>query len=378
MQAVRALPNSKRGRRGLVDAAADPSLQVAREALARLARIGTREEAAVLHERLLTAGLALVRPIAVTVRELGDERGAAEAAIEGLRDASPSVRMRAALSLGELAHRDRAAALRVALDDGMAGVRRSAIEALGRGTIAREDAVAIAGRLHDVDAVVRSAAVRALATPGRDLSPLRGVLHDPSPAVRVELARHTRLFDDDLVRALLRDSDSDVRAQTVWALVDEPRPQLEPLLVGALADDDWRVRRASCRALAAARLTGAAPALMPALVDPHETVRAAAARALNELFGSRTVGVLVAELPRSDARLRRALVYTAAKLDASGALPGLLPYANDGDADVRIAIAHLAAHVRTPQATAILHRLARDTDRDVAHAARTLLDGRPG
>jgi HEAT repeat protein len=374
LRQVQSLPEDERAPRLLLEAATDESLQVARAALARLSRVGGAEEAAALRERLLSADPALVPAVAFTLRKLDPGRTAAESAIAGIGSDSPSVRMNAALALAELDHPGRNAALRAALEDEMAGVRRAAAQGLGRGELTPPDVSALEGRLGDREGPVRTAAVRTLARSRRRLDRLRRVLRDPEPAVRLELARHARLLSDDFVRGLARDAHPDVRAQALWSLAESPREGLGRRASDALSDQDWRVRHAACRAVSATGMRSAATSLIACLLDPHETVRAAALRTLNELFGPRVIDVLTNGLARDDTRLRRALIYAAAEADAAGALAEVARYAEDDDADVRTAVVHLAARASTDEAAALLGVLRNDVNPGVAHAALTALD----
>lgn len=71
-----------------IDAIGDPSLEVARAAISRLADIEGGRAATALRERLLTSDLSLTRHIARTLRRIGDPT-AADAAITGLHGGQP-------------------------------------------------------------------------------------------------------------------------------------------------------------------------------------------------------------------------------------------------------------------------------------------------
>ncbi|MEX0674750.1 MAG: HEAT repeat domain-containing protein, partial [Gaiellaceae bacterium] len=203
---VRALPADRSACPALLAAAGDPSPDVARAALERLARLGGAEEAARLRAGLIDADLGLVPDVARTLRALGDERAAA-VALAALREPRLSKRLAAATALRELVDPRARDALLGALRDPIAGVRRLAAGGLAR---LGEDELterALARLLDDTDAWVRAAAVEALAAVAADPDlRLEPALADPEPSVRRVLARLAGRLGRGLVTPLHADT----------------------------------------------------------------------------------------------------------------------------------------------------------------------------
>jgi HEAT repeat protein len=376
LRAVLELPDDPASCTALLEAAADPSLNVARAALHRLAQLGAADEARELRRRLLSVDLGIVPAYAAVLRALGD-REAAAVARRGLRDRSLPVRLAAAIAQRELADPASASALRLASTDSVAGVRRVALEALGRLGRSSESEAACVAALSDPDTEVRAAAVRALAGTAKDLDArLEPVLCDRAPRVRREVARLSGRLSDRHVGVVIRDAAADVRAEALWALVRRPRRTLVDAIAAAASDPEWHVRRAACRALGAARDERASPRLLRSLLDSHPTVRAAAARALSEIFGERLVDLLAEAVgDAGDAALRKAIVYRLADAGGKVATMRIAELGGDESLDVRAAVAHALAEISANEAVAVtvLHRLARDESADVRAAAETAL-----
>jgi HEAT repeat protein len=369
---VRSLPADPSSRALLLEAVADPSLDVARAALDRLAELAGPAEIHVLATKMLELDIGIVGDVARTLRGFGDTR-AAELGLTALEGESAFARQKAAVALGELRDPRARTPLTTALGATEAAVRRSAVAALAQLPPTAETTGALRPLLHDSDPLVRSAAVAAVA--GLDTSAaatLRPAVLDPHVSVRRAAAASSSRLDRETVRILLGDPADDVRADTLWTLTATPRPELvEAVAAAALGDDSWHVRRAACHALAASRLASAKEPLLHALVDPHPTVRAAALGALESLLEDRFVEELAGALASPDERLRRALVE--ALFDRGEAAErALLLHAADPCVDVRLAVAHGLARSDRPQAGQLLAQLADDPDPAVRHAAAIL------
>jgi HEAT repeat protein len=374
LEAVRGLPPTPDSRSKLIEAALDPSPDVAIAALRVLASLGRPTDAESLRSYLFRVDLAVVPSLATTLRLLGDDR-AVEDACGGLRDESPTVRTAAALALRAFHADATAPALRAALADDQAGVRRPVLDAIAALRPSSENEQACARLLDDADEGVRIAAVRAVsvlsAEPERWLRP---VVRDPSPRVRRELARRCASFSADTITALLCNADADVRAEAAWTLVANPRRELVPLLITTLADESWHVRRAAGRALGAMGDERAREGLVRLLLDPSETVRATAKRALAEIFAERVAVTLAEELGRADPALRRALVYAIGETRDRRAAKRIAELAYDPSAEVRLAVVHTLPALAQERFDAFLERLRADPDPDVSHAASSLLE----
>jgi HEAT repeat protein len=312
--AVRALPDDRTSVPSLLRATGDPSIDVARAALGRLASLGGPAEAAVLRERLLRVDVALVADHARALRALGDA-ASSDLCREGLRAADVGVRLSAAIALRELADARGGDALREAVRDPVAGVRRAALEALAGLGPDERNAGAAQALLCDPAADVRRAALRTVVAIAVEPGPrIRPCAADPASAVRVELARHVGSLEPDTVTRLVSDPDWDVREAIAWALVSSPRPDTVPGLIELLADPDRRVRRAACRAAGAAGAEAAVDRLLAALGDESILVRDESLAALRAILGPGLSRRLAAALATPDIPAR---VATCTCSDAS-------------------------------------------------------------
>jgi len=374
LRAVHALRAEPSSCPALLEAARDPSLQVATAALERLQTLGGPREAAVLRERLLSVDVALVAAYARTLKVLRDEHATA-AACAGLAEPSQARRQAAAIALRELTDERSRPALLDALSDPAASVRRTSLEALARLAPDPRTERACARALADRDDAVRAAAVRTLASiatsPGLLLRPLTS---DPSTTVRRQVARAGTTLADETLWILSGDEHADVRAELLRTLRRHPRAQLTPQVIAALSDVSWHVRHRACRALAAAEDRRARAPLIRTLLDAHPLVRAEALRALQQAFGAETTEVLLQELQAADTNRRRALIYAIARTGDAGAAPALAAYEHDPSPEVRIAVAHSLATLAATEAQPVLHRLLSDDDAAVRNAARVALD----
>ena len=379
LRAVRVLPAEAGSIPLLLDALDDPSADIVREALDRLAAVAGPTEAGVLRARLLGVDLAVLRDWAAALRRIGDAPASIAVAAAGLRAEDTATRLTAAIALGELGDRAAVPPLAGALRDAIAGVRRSALLSLARLGGPPETGRACARMLYDVDDGVRAAAVEALTVLSRRLDEdLRPALDDPSVRVRRQLGDHAALLQPQGVGRLLADSNPDVRAAAAWSAARHPRPDLAPTLVAHLADPAWEVRRALCRAIGATGDRSAVRALVPVLADRNPTVRAAALNVLSELPGDEFGALIAGSLPAASARVRRALVYALFRCPEGLRVPILAASAADPDTDVRLAVAHVAAGVADVRAAGILALLAEDSDPAVRHAATSATMGAAG
>lgn len=366
---VLALPEDSSSCPALLEAARDPSLDVARQALRRLERVGSEVEAAALRGRLFEIDIGIVPGYAATLNRLQDA-ASVDAALRALGDADMAVRSAACLVLREFAPPRARGPLIAALSDPMASVRRLALEALARLGADGDTASACLALLHDQDAAVRRAAVAALAAIAPDAAErLAGVTADTDPTVRRALASAVSALDDHTAAVLLCDVEPEVRAETLAQLEQAPRPSLLPLVRATVDDPAWRVRRAAVRAIRAARDEVAAALLVPRLIDESSLVRAESRRTLAELFDRRLPDVVAAELAGGAAPLRRTLVYLLGECCAGDALEAIAERARDSDPEVRIAVARTLATVPGEQARHVVDGLLADDDPAVRHAA---------
>ncbi|MBL8752831.1 MAG: HEAT repeat domain-containing protein [Planctomycetes bacterium] len=178
--------------------------------------------------------------------------------VELLDDGDADVRALAARVLGDARHAGAAKTLRKKLDDGNARVRREAALALARLGQAAEcgDAlVELLARTDDHDAVLRHAAVFALAECADDKL-LHERLTDARRPVRLGVALALgRRADPDLARAL-QDADVDVRFAAARAIYETPIPGAMEALAKLAYDERGDLEAIDWRALNANRMLG--------------------------------------------------------------------------------------------------------------------------
>jgi len=356
----------------LVASLDDPSPEVVRAAIARLVDLEGRAAAGALRDRLFTVDLSLVADVAGALRRIGDSE-VVKAAIEALSDVRYSRRLAGVRALGALGDPRTAEPLRTTLEDGVAGVRSAALDALARlGPRAGADAGAACARLlADPVAHVRIAAVRAVARlvthPGGMLAP---AAEDEDRFVRLEVARHVAGLPEPAAKTLLSDPEVRVREAAARAASAREAGALAVLLTDDPAPD---VRRAAARTLGAMRDERVADVLIPGLDDPDPLVRAAVLRALEELLTRATaVTRLCDELGSDRPKRRRATVYALAHLKAREAAAELARCADDPDPDVRLALIH-GAEALFEQPEPLMRYLASDADPAVRQGAEMWL-----
>ena len=182
-----------------------------------------------------------------------------------------------------------------------------------------------------------------------------------------------------IAKALLQDSDSNVRAAAADILAESGDPSAAPALRKALADDSAPVRARAIEALAALGDRAAVAALIAALDDGAEAVRAAAAAALGRLGDPAAIGPLAKALGRPDWHLRRAAAEALGSFADPRAAEALTKaLAEDPHWAVRAAAA--TALGRRKEAAAVPPLLAGLADghwyvRRAAHGALTVVTG---
>ena len=354
----------------LGDALTDPSPDIVRAAIRRLADVEGRDAAEALRRRMLTADLSVVEDIAKALRQLEDTR-AVPVAIAGLAERRYTVRLAAALALGVLADRRGVAPLCRTLQDGVSGVRAAALAALARLGPEADTAEACATLLSDPEAHVRIAAVRAIARTSTHPGPiLAGAVADPDPFVRLELAAHVAGMPHRAAAALLTDPELRVRKAAAGSAGLRELGLLAELL---RADPRPAVRSAAARTLGSLGDARVADLLIPGLEDCDAIVRATCLRALERLVKrGGTVRRLCRELRSDRPERRRASVYALARLEPVEAACDVSQLANDPDPDVRLALIH-SAHSVLASPEPLVRYLSGDDDAAVRSSAENWL-----
>lgn len=323
----------------VLEAVADPCIDVARRALERLIADPRREDIGALQDLLWRCDPALVEDVAAALRAVGD-RDAARMAEARLRsDCRPAQRGRAARALGVLRDWQALPALTAAVGDANATVRAAALDALAEFGPDRMAARAAAVCVTDESADVRRRAVRAV---GR-LSPapawaVRAALDDPAHLVRREVAALSgRLPIPDVAR-LLTDDDPNVRATGAASA----GPSSAHLLIGVLECDP----RGSVRAAAAGRLgelggDEAGEALLSASLADHDSlVRARALRLAERVLGRDRLAARLRE--EADGAHGAMALRALTKLGAPLGDDEAARLAHSLDPDLRLVLADLA------------------------------------
>jgi cyclophilin family peptidyl-prolyl cis-trans isomerase/HEAT repeat protein len=192
---------------------------------------------------------------------------------------------------------------------------------------------------------MRAAAIRAAAAidPDAFLLTMSGMEPDPHWVVRAALADALGTLPanvaTDRVRALLDDQDSRVIPPAIGALVKLRAPDLDAVLLKALANSDFGIRLAAAQAIGELKPAAGAAALRDAyrvgLADSTYEARAVALSALTEYGATEATETLKAALADKDWPLRIRAGELLAKLDPSTDVaqairpvpsPGVAPY----------------------------------------------------
>jgi HEAT repeat protein len=363
--ALRGLSGDSTSLPALLAASSDPSPDITRAALRRIAELGDRSAASELRTRMLEVDPGLTADFASTLASL-DDAEAGELALQALREGGPHRRIAAATALVVLAVPEQAGALRAALADPLAAVRFRVLEALKR-VGSEGDASECLRLLEDPDPSVRTAAIEAISKLDPDRAPaLERLVSDHAPQVRQALARHLGLLGEASVELLLADRHRAVREAAIAA----SQPAQVETLIRLLAEDPVvEVRMAAARRLAEMGVGAGRRALVDALADPSAMVRSAALSSLRDALGHEgALSSLLDVLPSAPAKLREGIVHALSHLGAVEAEDVLVELTNDPDRDVRLAVVHCAEHLFGGRWEG-LARLIVDRDDAVANAA---------
>lgn len=352
--ALRALPADQSAIPNLLAATGDISIEVVREALRRLERLGGLGEAQVLRWRIWRADPSLIGEFAACIAALGD-RGAIEEALTVLHGGDGSghgygQRVAAVRLLAAFGDPASVPALRGALCDPLAPVRQAALVAL-RGFPADTDSQRAAiGCLEDPDPQVRAAAVGCVAALCLDAADcLAGFAADENSSVRLALARTAARLAPAPVGRLLADSEISVRV----IASEHAGPCAVALLAQAMRlDHSPAVRLAAARRLGELHATKATGELIDALSDRDSLVKVTALRSLELIHGRKPlVGLLLDTVGDRSHGDRAALVYALGRL---GAVDQLRALAQDPDPQVRAALAFIQREYRKDRAAPVV------------------------
>jgi len=268
---------------------------------------------------------------AVSLGETKDRR-AVEPLLDALKDANPGVRSAAATALGALNDARAVEPLIQATTDNNAVVRSAAAMALGEikdpravevwtnalkahpqrleglmvalGRIGASVVEPLLGLLKDSNAAVRMKAAEALgdAADQRAVEPLIRALRDPETGVRIEAAWALgKIKDPRALEPLLAawKNDSNLRWKAGGALGRIGQPAVEPL-IALLRDGNADIRSRAAEEIAEAKDPRAVEPLLSALRDGSTNVRLSAAMALGEIPDARAAQALTEALRRKN------------------------------------------------------------------------------
>ena len=181
--------------------------------------------------------------------------------------------------------------------------------------------------------------IACLVIPLASLQPRAGAAGVPSEGNTAPVKGAESPIDADLIEAysvVLRDEDSEVRAQAAHSLGSIEDAAAVPLLEKILHDDASEgVRQQAAWALGMIRSEDAVPALQAALSDPTAGVRQQAAWALGMIESDAAVPELRTVLSDGDASVRQQAAQALGKIQSDAAVPEVLTALSDGDASVR-------------------------------------------
>ena len=291
--------------------------------------------------------------------------GLSERLTRHVDDALPRVRARVVGILGALGDPSRAEPIIKALADQDAGVRLSAIAALG----------VLGGT--DIVWTGRGAGERgALPLGNRTASALIPVVKTGSPDER-EAATEALLRHEPSVLAVLEaqlaelaaNGGDHVRAATLRVLAVVPGDTVDACLRVALSDPFVDVKLGAVRALGARRVTAAAEEIGPLLVTPDAVLGLAAAEALGAIGGSRAVQLLVAAMPSARAQLREVVCTALAGFGWDAAYPTFDVLLASDDLASRLGAVWTLGKTADPRAVPILRMLLHEPAGQVRSAA---------
>lgn len=221
------------------------------------------------------------QPYTVTVSR--DAPPAVKSAVAALDSHNAEERRTALKSLAQMNHPAAYAALVSAVQHTMRDVRVDAAFLLAKQTDYKDPAAVpgLLDALGDEDPRIRSAACKAL-----------GDIGDGAAVA-------------ELLRVMVKDSDSNIRWQATGAL-GKMGLSAVPGLCEALRDEDWKVRRSAAEALWSMHEPSAVPRLAEALVDKNDVVRQAAAGALEGMGAGAVMPLIEVMKSMKDAGISRA------------------------------------------------------------------------
>ncbi|MEX2216561.1 MAG: HEAT repeat domain-containing protein [Phycisphaeraceae bacterium] len=268
------------------------------------------------------------------------------------------------------------------LNDEDERVREQAVTAMAR--IGKDAIDALAGAAGDKEAGLRQSAITALGAMEREetIPILHNALKDQDPFVReAAVAALGNTHSSKALPALgeaLRTDDPKVRADAVQAMAKIGRDALEPLAEAA-KHEEWTVRRAAAEGLGMLDLIDCVAPLNRLLQDKDARVRSAAASGLARIGPPARLSItpLINALKDESAEARDAASFALSRIAPGNetAIPALIRALSDEDFRTRAGAANAIARIgsQAPSAVYPLIKALKDEDEQVALAARLAL-----
>jgi HEAT repeat protein len=252
----------------------------------------------IVNGRPLSAGQSYVQPAGAPASVADAERAGHEAehetiakCVADMKSADAEVRLRAILILGKYRSYPAVTAVRTALKDGDAAVRRAALVALTEGTsFSSSTTPMILGMLKDSDVHIRRIASSFLR---------QAMLYYRIPAVQFQTPQQKAIVKETgpLVVGAFSDPDATVRRNMMSSIRYFMSFDLPPsVVINGLRDDDREVRILALQALSQVRGEGLVENVKLLVDDPDQKIRFHVAEMLGNLPPDDSVNELLGRL----------------------------------------------------------------------------------
>ena len=330
-----------------------------------------------MSDRLASGSLSDRVYAADVLGRLGDHESVPALANALVSAKEPTLKIKAAESLGILGDRRGENALVQASQSENVEVKTAAVTALGRmGDLSVTDTLFEATR--DNQESVREAALRSLDVLGISVEKLASDAGSPVWQTRVTaIATLGRLRDPKgvpVVIAALKDKDERVRAESAKTLAVLKDPAAIDPLIAELNDSDPEVRFEAAAALGVYRDSRSLTPLTNLLNDKDARVSAAAAESLARMNDPRATTLLVGYLSNSDWRLRARAAQVLMRVPEASvrAVTPLVAALRDRDLVVRYYAAEALVVVGAPAVSQLVELFTTGTFIERERAARVL------